>query len=104
MTDDVFDLAEPRKLLTGIGTVALGGVATSRRTVLADARESERGVTAPSVCVFDVNETLLGSAHCQTRQRSPACARATSALGCSTGPLRGGLSNDQALAGMSAQG
>jgi hypothetical protein len=29
MTDDIFDLAERRKLLTGIGTVALGGVATS---------------------------------------------------------------------------
>jgi 2-haloacid dehalogenase len=61
MTDDLFDLVERRKLLTGIGTVALGGMAAGLygRTALADAQESETGVIAPSVCVFDVNETLL---------------------------------------------
>ena len=61
MTDDLFDLVERRKLLTGIGTVALGGMAAGLygRTALAETQESETGVIAPSVCVFDVNETLL---------------------------------------------
>ena len=61
MTDDLFDLVERRKLLTGIGTVALGGMAAGLygRTALVETQESETGVIAPSVCVFDVNETLL---------------------------------------------
>jgi 2-haloacid dehalogenase len=54
-------LEERRKLLTGIGTVALGGMAAGLygRTALADTQEGETGVIAPSICVFDVNETLL---------------------------------------------
>ena len=50
MTDDLFDLVERRKLLTGIGTVALGGGMAAGlygRTALADAQESETGVIAP---------------------------------------------------------
>src|SRR5215469_4320939 len=58
-------LSMPRRSwLTGFGKAALAGVATSAVGLpSADARESVQqspcGAVAPSICVFDVNESLL---------------------------------------------
>jgi 2-haloacid dehalogenase len=48
-------------LLTSLGTAAIGGAAASLvgRAALGDAERSRMDAVAPSVCVFDVNETLL---------------------------------------------
>jgi 2-haloacid dehalogenase len=53
--------AARRSLLAGLGMAAVGvAAATSGRGVaLADERGSKVGSTVPTVCVFDVNETLL---------------------------------------------
>jgi 2-haloacid dehalogenase len=61
MTDEVLNSVERRKLLTGLGTAAIGGAAASLigRTALADDQRTKMEALAPSVCVFDVNETLL---------------------------------------------
>jgi 2-haloacid dehalogenase len=52
-----------RSLLTGLGTVALAGAATSAlggaKPAQATTQESSGAGVVPSVCVFDVNETLL---------------------------------------------
>ena len=51
---------ERRKMLAAISAVALGGAASSLTTgAPAYAGESGMGAIAPSICVFDVNETLL---------------------------------------------
>ena len=61
MTDDVLRSVQRRSLLAGLGTVALGGVAASviGQAAPAGAQESRSGAVVPSICVFDVNETLL---------------------------------------------
>ena len=54
-------MMERRELLTGVGTAAIGGTAASlvARAAIGDAERSSMDVVVPSVCVFDVNETLL---------------------------------------------
>jgi 2-haloacid dehalogenase len=61
VTDEVLSMTGRRKLLTGVGTAIIGGAATSlvARAAIGDAERSKMGAVAPSVCVFDVNETLL---------------------------------------------
>ena len=61
MIEEVLSSVGRRKLLTGLGTVAIGGAAASLvgRTALGDAERHRMDAEAPSVCVFDVNETLL---------------------------------------------
>jgi hypothetical protein len=61
MTDEVLNSLERRRLLAGLGTVAIGGAAASfvGRTALADVQGTKMDATVPAVCVFDVNETLL---------------------------------------------
>jgi 2-haloacid dehalogenase len=61
MTDEVLNSVERRKLLTGLGTAAIGGAAASLigRTALADDQRTKTDALVPSICVFDVNETLL---------------------------------------------
>jgi 2-haloacid dehalogenase len=50
-----------RKLLTGVGTAAISGMMASviGHTASARAQESRSGGVVPSVCVFDLNGTLL---------------------------------------------
>jgi 2-haloacid dehalogenase len=57
MTDDNLPLMARRTLLAGFGTAALAGVAAS--AVGWSAQASRNGAAVPSICVFDVNETLL---------------------------------------------
>lgn len=65
MTDDSLHPAQRRRLLTGLGAAALGGVAAGlvARPVPAVAQGGTQGrgsvAVVPSICVFDVNETLL---------------------------------------------
>lgn len=61
MTGDVLNSVERRKLLAGLGTAALTGVAATvaGRPTPVGAQESRSGAVTPSICVFDVNETLL---------------------------------------------
>jgi 2-haloacid dehalogenase len=61
MADETLNSAERRELLTGFGTAAIGGVAASLvgRGALADERGNKTEAVVPSICVFDVNETLL---------------------------------------------
>src|SRR6266403_2088343 len=66
MTDDILHSVVRRELLTGLGTLAIGGVAAtlvgregSASAASADAYNSSGRVAPPSICVFDVNETLL---------------------------------------------
>jgi 2-haloacid dehalogenase len=66
MTGDKLHSVARRELLTGLGTLAIGGVAATlvgreglASTASADAYNSSGRVAAPSICVFDVNETLL---------------------------------------------
>jgi 2-haloacid dehalogenase len=60
MTHDEQSSLERRKFLTGLGTVTVGAVAASVvvRATAADATAVASSVT-PSVCVFDVNGSLL---------------------------------------------
>jgi hypothetical protein len=66
MTDDKLHSVARRELLTGLGTLAIGGVAATlvgreglASAASADAYNSSGRVAPPSICVFDVNETLL---------------------------------------------
>jgi 2-haloacid dehalogenase len=61
MTDEVSSSVERRKLLSGLGTGAIGGMAASSigSAALADDQRTRMDALVPSVCVFDVNETLL---------------------------------------------
>ncbi len=61
MPDEVFSAVERRQLLKGVGTAAIGGVTATLlgRTALADEKKGETVGEGPSICVFDVNETLL---------------------------------------------
>ena len=66
MTDDKLHSVVRRELLTGLGTLAIGGVTATlvgreglASAASADAYTSSGRVAAPSICVFDVNETLL---------------------------------------------
>jgi 2-haloacid dehalogenase len=61
MTGEVLNSVGRRKLLMGLGTVAIGAVAATSvgRAGLADDRGTKVDAVVPSVCVFDVNETLL---------------------------------------------
>jgi 2-haloacid dehalogenase len=60
MNEDVFRSMQRRELLTVLGSVAMGGIATN--VIGAPAvygSEQKQSAAAPSICVFDVNETLL---------------------------------------------
>jgi 2-haloacid dehalogenase len=61
MTDEVLNSAGRRKLLTGLGIAAIGAAAATPvgRAALANDQGAEMNAIVPSVCVFDVNETLL---------------------------------------------
>ncbi len=66
MTDDILHSVARRELLTGLGTLAIGGVSAAlvgreglARAAPADAYNGSGRAAAPSICVFDVNETLL---------------------------------------------
>ena len=66
MSDDTLQSPVRRDLLAGLGTLAIGGVAAglvvragSANATPADADAKSGGGTGPSICVFDVNETLL---------------------------------------------
>src|SRR5882724_11992149 len=66
MTDDILHSVARRELVTGLGTLAIGGVSAALvgREGLAsagptDAYNGSGRVAPPSICVFDVNETLL---------------------------------------------
>ena len=61
MTDKVLNSVRRRNLLVGFGTTAVGAIAatTIGRAALADDQEPKTGASVPSICVFDVNETLL---------------------------------------------
>jgi 2-haloacid dehalogenase len=63
MTDETVSMRR-RSLLSGLGAVALAGAASTTMvadaaTAQATAREGAGNGVAPSICVFDVNETLL---------------------------------------------
>jgi 2-haloacid dehalogenase len=61
MTGETSNLADRRKILAGLGAaVVVGATATlGGRTALAGAKVNTPSTVMPSVCVFDVNETLL---------------------------------------------
>lgn len=65
MTDDSLTSVRRRSLLTGLGTIALTGVSagllggSTPAGAEAAAQTSSSGAMTPSICVFDVNETLL---------------------------------------------
>jgi 2-haloacid dehalogenase len=61
MTDDFFLSMPRRKLLAGLGAAAMGGVASSivGQAATAGAQESKSSAVVPSICVFDVNGSLL---------------------------------------------
>jgi 2-haloacid dehalogenase len=65
MTDDISSSVQRRSVLAGLSTAALGGVAASfvGRPAPAGAQGGTQqrgsGTIVPSICVFDVNETLL---------------------------------------------
>ena len=61
MTDEVLNSMGRRKLLAGLGTAAIGAAAATPlgRAALADDQRTKMEDVVPSVCVFDVNETLL---------------------------------------------
>src|ERR1700731_571666 len=61
MTDEALNSVGRRKLLAGLGAVAIGAVAATPggRTALANDQGAKMDTVVPSVCVFDVNETLL---------------------------------------------
>ena len=61
MTEEVLGSAVRRKVLAGLGTVAIGATAASPvgHAALATDERTKMGAPIPSVCVFDVNETLL---------------------------------------------
>lgn len=60
-TGTVANMAERRQLLAGLGAAVVGGAAAciGGRPALADAQTTKAGTMIPSICVFDVNETLL---------------------------------------------
>jgi beta-phosphoglucomutase-like phosphatase (HAD superfamily) len=64
MSDSIADSVDRRCLLTGLGVTALGGAAATilGKPALAategNLRKRGEPVTVPSICVFDVNETL----------------------------------------------
>jgi 2-haloacid dehalogenase len=61
MTDEVLNSVVRRKLLAGLATAAIGAATAipSGCAALADDRKAKMEAVMPSVCVFDVNETLL---------------------------------------------
>jgi 2-haloacid dehalogenase len=61
MTDEILNSVGRRKLLSGLGMAAIGVVAATPvgRAALADDQRTKMDTVVPSVCVFDVNETLL---------------------------------------------
>ena len=61
MTDEILNSVGRRKLLSGLGVAAIGVVAATPvgRAALADDQRTKMDAAMPSVCVFDVNETLL---------------------------------------------
>jgi len=66
VTDDTLHSLVRRDLLSGLGTLAIGGVAAAlvgragpASAAPGDAYAKSGGGAAPSICVFDVNETLL---------------------------------------------
>ena len=61
MTDEVLNSVGRRKLLLGLGTAAIGAMAATPvgRAALAEEQGAKVDAVVPSVCVFDVNETLL---------------------------------------------
>jgi 2-haloacid dehalogenase len=61
MTDNFFLSMPRRKLLAGLGAAAIGGAATSvvGEAETARAQDSKSSAVVPSVCVFDVNGSLL---------------------------------------------
>ena len=66
MTDDTLQSPVRRDLLAGLGTLAIGGVAAAvavrggpANATSADAYANSGGGAGPTICVFDVNETLL---------------------------------------------
>jgi hypothetical protein len=61
--DEVLNSVARRKLLTGLGTVAIGGAAASLvgRTALGDAERHKMDAVAPSVCVFRVASSIFSS-------------------------------------------
>lgn len=65
MQDEALESIERRKLLSGLGTAAVGGVASSLvgHTSHANAASAKESSDTPSILVFDVNETLLDIEH-----------------------------------------
>jgi 2-haloacid dehalogenase len=66
MTDDILHSLVRRNLLSGLGTLAMGGAAGAlvgsagtASAAPADVDAKSGGGVGPSICVFDVNETLL---------------------------------------------
>jgi 2-haloacid dehalogenase len=61
MTNEVLNSVARRKLLAGFATAAIGAATAFPfgRVALADVQKAEMEAVMPSVCVFDVNETLL---------------------------------------------
>jgi 2-haloacid dehalogenase len=61
MTDEALNPVERRKLLAGLGIAAIGAAAATPvgRGALADEEKTKMEPAVPSICVFDVNETLL---------------------------------------------
>jgi len=66
MSDDAFPSVGRRNLLAGLGALGMGGVAASlagragsAKATSADGSTAIERVAVPSICVFDVNETLL---------------------------------------------
>jgi 2-haloacid dehalogenase len=66
VTDDTLHSLVRRDLLSGLGTLAIGGVAAAllgraapASAAPGDAYAKSGGGAGPSICVFDVNETLL---------------------------------------------
>ncbi|WP_247384017.1 MULTISPECIES: haloacid dehalogenase type II [unclassified Bradyrhizobium] len=61
MTNDILNSVGRRKLLVGLGMATIGAVAATPvgRAAIADDQETKMDAAKPSICVFDVNETLL---------------------------------------------
>src|ERR1700754_3214985 len=60
MTDDVLNPVGRRKLLAGLGIAAIGAAAAAPgRAALSEEEKTRMDAAVPSICVFDVNETLL---------------------------------------------